>query len=360
MGAEVSHASIDPVKSSIGANDSELALRATSLRFSNFDLLRLIAAASVVFSHAFAVTEGHERNEPLVMLLGAGNILGLYGVYTFFIFSGLLITASFQKSSLSGYAIKRCLRIYPGLICCVLLTTVLALMLSSEGEVSRWKLVAGIRYATKTLLFMDTSGESLPGVVFSTNDFGWLINGSLWSLGPEFLCYIAIAVLGLARLLGIWTALVLTAVGFYTHLNGLLGNLGFVLPFFFAGAVAHFWKRRPQLNVQSFGFAVSGLVLMAVLGWPTIGFAVFGSWLIISFATSSHQIPGATRFGDLSYGIYLYGWPIEQTVRYLLGEQATWWMVFLISMPLAALTACASWHIVERPALGMVRMTSGR
>jgi peptidoglycan/LPS O-acetylase OafA/YrhL len=63
------------------------------------------------------------------------------------------------------------------------------------------------------------------------------------------------------------------------------------------------------------------------------------------------QIGGATRFGDLSYGIYLYGWPIEQTVRYLLADAATWWLVFLISLPLAASAAMLSWVLVEKPAL---------
>jgi hypothetical protein len=76
-------------------------------RFRNFDLVRLVAATSVVFSHAFDIVNGDAHAEPLVMLLGPGNILGIYGVYTFFIISGFLITASFKKSSFSSYAQKR-------------------------------------------------------------------------------------------------------------------------------------------------------------------------------------------------------------------------------------------------------------
>jgi hypothetical protein len=92
----------------------------STTRYLNFDLsLRLAAAASVVFSHAFGITEGHDRNEPFVRLLGPENILGIYGVYIFFITSGFLITASFHRSSLGDYALKRGFRIIPGLAVCV-------------------------------------------------------------------------------------------------------------------------------------------------------------------------------------------------------------------------------------------------
>ena len=59
----------------------------------------------------------------------------------------------------------------------------------------------------------------------------------------------------------------------------------------------------------------------------------------------------AARFGDLSYGIYIYGWPVEQGVVWLLGGRAAWWQVFLLALPAAAALAFLSWHLVERPAL---------
>ena len=71
---------------------------------------------------------------------------------------------------------------------------------------------------------------------------------------------------------------------------------------------------------------------------------------MVGFATGPWQADGATRYGDLSYGIYLYGWPIEQGVRYALGADALWWQIFLLSMPVAALLALISWHLVEFPA----------
>lgn len=319
-------------------------------RLGNFDLLRLIAASCVIFSHSFAIVNGSEDAEPLVMLLGRGNILGLYGVYTFFIISGFLITASFEQSSMPDYVVKRCLRIFPGLLACAVVTTAVAMLVS--GGALHWPALAeSIRYVVRTVLLIDTTNAALPGVVFSDNDFGRIFNGSLWSLGPEFLCYVVVAVLGLAAMLHLRAALLMLALGLYTHTAGLLGQIGYVLPFFAAGAVLHFWTVRPALTWTTFGIALTGLLLGAIAGHPSLAFALFGGWLIVAFATGPRQIGGATRFGDLSYGLYLYGWPIEQTVTSVLGSDATWWLVFAIALPLAALAALISWHLVERPAI---------
>lgn len=329
---------------------SGLTRRASVPRFKNFDLIRLFAASCVIFSHAFGIVDGNENAEPLVTLLGHGNIVGLYGVFTFFIISGFLITASFEHSGLPEFLIKRCLRIFPGLIACAVLTTLVA-MIASGGIMQLDALKAGASYALRTSLLLNTSAESLPGVVFSSNDFGRIFNGSLWSLGQEFLCYLAVAALGLGAMLDLRTAMLLLGVGLYTHNGGLLGQIGYVLPFFAAGAVLHFWRARPVLGWRTFMGAVAGLVLAGLFGIPSLGFALFGAWLIVSLATAPVQIGGATRFGDLSYGIYLYGWPVEQTLRYALGPGATWWLVFLLTLPVAAVIALVSWHLVEAPSI---------
>src|SRR6202140_773674 len=86
-------------------------------RRNNFYALRLIAALSVVFSHSFLIAEGTEANEPFVRLTGNQCILGLVGVFVFFIISGYLVTESWCRSPMPGrFALRRGLRIYPGLL----------------------------------------------------------------------------------------------------------------------------------------------------------------------------------------------------------------------------------------------------
>ena len=103
------------------------------------------------------------------------------------------------------------------------------------------------------------------------------------------------------------------------------------------------------------GACAAGLVLGAGLGFASIAFAVFGSWLVLRIATARFQVRGLTRFGDLSYGLYLYGWPVEQSVRFALGDGAAWWQTFVLALPIAVALAYTSWHLIERPALALAR-----
>ena len=64
----------------------------------------------------------------------------------------------------------------------------------------------------------------------------------------------------------------------------------------------------------------------------------------------------AARFGDLSYGLYIYGWPVEEAVMWFSGGHAAWWQVFLMALPAASAIAFLSWHLVERP---MLRLKPG-
>lgn len=329
-------------------------------RVCNFDSMRLVAAASVIFSHAFAIAEGSEHNEPLVRLLGPGNIVGIYGVFTFFIISGYLITASFLSSPLSGYFVKRCLRIFPGLILCLFVTTAAALTyLASLDRLHGSTVFAAARYVLKSAMLLDTSSQGLPGLFFSHNDYGTILNGSLWSIGPEFACYVLVALLGVSRLLTWWVALLLLVFGVLLHASALLGNIGFVLPFFMAGVLI---RLRPTAFAATKmpAIALLGLIVGVTIGQPMLAFALFGSVLIIRAGLSQWQLPSPTRFGDLSYGIYLYGWPIEQAVRLIGGDATPWWIVFSVSLVLASLAAAASWSIIEHPALRVAKKLSAR
>ena len=81
-------------------------------------------------------------------------------------------------------------------------------------------------------------------------------------------------------------------------------------------------------------------------------FPVAGAIPILLFATSLRvRLPSLRRVGDISYGTYLYGWPVEQAVRSVVGAQAGWLPVFAIALSVAYLLGYASWRIVEKPAL---------
>src|SRR3954451_4395900 len=89
-------------------------------RHNNFDVLRLIAALSVIFSHAFLLSENSQDHDPLMILTGGQTVLGVVGVFVFFTISGYLVTQSFDTTpSPLVFLAKRALRIFPGLIVCI-------------------------------------------------------------------------------------------------------------------------------------------------------------------------------------------------------------------------------------------------
>jgi peptidoglycan/LPS O-acetylase OafA/YrhL len=106
---------------------------------------------------------------------------------------------------------------------------------------------------------------------------------------------------------------------------------------------------RPELRLALLAFA--GLGLAAWLGGFILVFPICGGYLTLYLALET-RLPRlkAARFGDLSYGLYIYGWPVEQAVLRFAGPMP-WWALFGTALPVAAAIALLSWHLVEQPAM---------
>jgi peptidoglycan/LPS O-acetylase OafA/YrhL len=331
-----------------------------SHRANNFDILRLIAALSVIFSHSFLIAEGTQAREPFVILTGSQCVLGLVGVFVFFVISGYLVTESFCRQPSPGrFALRRMLRIYPGLLvniaaCAFLLgpiVTTLPLREYFGGPELR-------EFLWKT--FVLQPGElHLPGVVFSHNAVGRHLNGSLWSLRYEILMYVMVGGLGLLRLLRLSTCLVLTAAGIAAvYFEDVLRPLGeiqqwtWLLGFFASGMALHFLRDRIVFSGRWALAAFAGLVLFTAIGRLIMLFPLAGAYLVLWFARRYDKWLDYSRYcGDLSYGIYIYGWPLEEFVFWLSGGRAAWWQVLLGALPLILAVAWLSWRFFESPAL---------
>jgi peptidoglycan/LPS O-acetylase OafA/YrhL len=203
----------------------------------------------------------------------------------------------------------------------------------------------------------------LPGGVFSDNEVGGLVNGSLWTLRYEMMMYAMVLLLGVARLLRPSAALVLVAVGiaavyFEKALTpfGDIGEWAWLVGFFAAGMVLYFWRDRPIFDWRIVLLACVALVGFTWAGRLIMLFPLAGSYLAIWFARRYDRWLDYPRyFGDVSYGLYIYGWPAEQFVAWLCGGVAPWWVVFLGSLAIAGPAAFLSWHGIEKPALRWAR-----
>jgi peptidoglycan/LPS O-acetylase OafA/YrhL len=333
-------------------------------RFENFDVIRLIAAASVIFSHAFLISDGNDKKEPFVQL--TGNILGIYGVFVFLIISGFLVTNSLNTSiSLQHFAWKRFLRIFPALCVCALVSALLIGPFFSElgvrEYVSSW---LGPKYIAKVMLLFDVI--KIPTVQFYANDekgLCFIINGSLWTIASEVYCYIILflfAVVGLVSLplalLGLIIGSAMLEISLSRQFlgNQVALNLLYTLPSFCAGVAMYFIHARFGLSRNIALSCLVGLGLIAPTGQLIILFPLLAAYPLTYLSLSnSIRLGKATKFGDLSYGTYLYGWPVEQIVRSVVGTSLSGWAFFLISFPLAASCGWLSWHLVEKHALAL-------
>jgi peptidoglycan/LPS O-acetylase OafA/YrhL len=320
----------------------------------NFDLLRLFAASSVIFSHSFGLVTpgGHADADPLFRLTQGQMTFGELGVYIFFIASGFLITASLLRSrTLKSYFTKRLLRIIPGLAFVVFVSIILGAFLSALPASEYFRSATAYRYLINISMFF--AQPSLPGV-FTDNPLPDVVNGSLWTLKFEFFCYVMLAVLSRLNMLTPVTVVVgavvcILAGVFY---NGPGYGYLFYSSFFLAGASLFLWQKHVLINRKLLVGAIVLLVGSCLTGCLKAGFVVAGAYCVIYAAFSSDLGERfRQRFGDYSYGIYLFGFPIQQTVASFLGHHNVWWKEFLIAYPLTLVFAVISWKLVEQPSM---------
>lgn len=333
-------------------------------RANNFDAVRLLAALSVLFSHSFLVAEGSEASEWLVRLSGNQCVLGLLGVFVFFMISGYLVTESWCRRPMAGqFAWRRTLRIYPGLVVNALVCGLMMGPLVSTQPLSAYLRGAALRDFFHKVLTLNPGPLHLPGVLFANNSVGPLINGSLWTLRYEAMMYAMVLLLGMARLLRLPVAIVLVAAGVMAvHYERLLkpfgdfGEWAWFLGFFGAGMVLALLRDRLVLDGRVALLGVAAVGLLVWLGGLIMLFPLAAAYPVIWFARRYDRWLDYSRFlGDLSYGLYIYGWPSEQLVMWLSGGHASWWQVFFGSLAIALPAAWLSWHGIEKWALRLGR-----
>jgi len=333
----------------------------------NFDFLRLVAALSVIFSHSFLIATGTQSQEPLVVLTHNQCPLGLVGVFIFFVISGYLVTESYCRSPKpAGFVLRRAARIYPALVVNGLVTAFVLGPIVTNLQLSRYFADPGLRDFLVEYATLWPGPLALPGVLFANTTVGLLVNGAFWTLCFEVMMYATVLILGLARGLRLSTSLALLVVGIvaiWWDERSSLAWLGYLrgwlwmLSHFAAGMVMYFLRDRIVFRWRYALVAVALLTLTSQTGEFITFFALSSGYLTIYAATRNYwpRLDYARHVGDLSYGIYIYGWPCEEFVMWLTGGRAPWWEVALGSLTMVLPFAWLSWHCVEKWALRWVR-----
>lgn len=326
----------------------------------NFDFIRVVAACLVILGHSFVA---FDQDVPTYWGTPVHNL----GIEIFFVISGYLVYGSFLRDPRPfPYLIKRALRILPALAVCVLVTVcVLGPCVTSLHVADYFHQSGTYSYLTNAVLMFQLW---LPGV-FDANPAAGAVNGSLWSLPVEAFCYVLV-VLVVARFGSVVLAAVFAAAAVYfNRLSGTQHPYLFSLDLALASRVAFFFAagavlRRYQ-NALAWRLDVA-LLLTFVLplagSIPGTGVPLVTRWLLLPYIVialgraRTPVVSAVGRIGDPSYGMYLYGFPLQQTAVHL-GFSPRPVLLATFACLSAGALGLASWHLVERHAL---RLKPGR
>lgn len=328
----------------------------------NADLLRLFAAIAVIWGHAYALAPSPSASEPIGALLGF-DYSGSLAVKFFFFLSGILVTISWMRQeSAMNFAVARIFRIFPSLIvssaiCLLILGPLLTTLPLSEYFSNTWMYKHIVRYP-----YLD---YQIPGV-FQTNAYQ-AANGSLWTIIHEITMYIVLLGLGMCGLFRyriaatavyggilLWFLVWPDSISIFGFANN--NDAGRLPAFFSFGVLLALYKDVVRIE----GRLIIGLIVIA---WVLkdgaafqyafyLAFLLTPIWLMTTSVVKAMKVPG-----DFSYGVYVYGWPVQQVVASLFPSEGPY-LNQMISIPATILLGVASWYVVEKPSISLGRRIS--
>ncbi len=345
---------------------------ATRERTTGFDYMRIILACLVILSHSRVVTYGCAAVNPTAAAL-AGNPPVYQPVMwavvpSFFILSGFLVAGSLMRAqTIFEFGMLRVLRIVPALFVETIIAAFILGPLLTDLPLRDY--FSGSEFWHYPLNIVGDIHYFLPGV-FTHNPAPNVVNVQLWTIPIETLCWISLVVfyLVVALISKVWPFTLKTAIGLLTlgtfaalmismfmpqdvpkawHEGGASVSLNSLWLGFLLGVSAYYYRDRIPLR---FGLLIFSLVAAYAFmydgKWQYFGMIAV-AYAVIYLGLTNFRRTFITRTGDFSYGIYLYGFPVQQTFAYLFPHVKIWELNYVVSLCVSFVIAGLSWHFVE-------------
>ena len=353
-------------------------------RVNSFGLLRLVLASAVIFSHAFYI--GGWGHDPFLDVFRGQETIGGVAVLGFFAISGYLIAKSAMTNDPAQFIWRRALRIFPAFWVVLILTALLVgpvfwvlegNALSTYFTVGQggpfWYIIGNADLTIRQYGIHDIFAATTPYGLTA----GPVFNGSLWTLSYEWACYLMLwafilfGVMSRARIL----ITVLAAFLLIVRIAGEVvpGAGAEILPFlgdnirvsltlmFLWGSTFAIWSRRIPLDWRLAVLSVAVVVVtLRYGGFSVLGYPSFAYLLLWLAATLPRQVQWVGAKNDYSYGIYVYGFLIQQITAYFGWYTWGYWPWSLVCLAIAAGCAWLSWHLVEKRAMALKDRGPGR
>ena len=328
----------------------------------NFDFLRFLFAVFVVISHSYPLSGNSETSQWIYQITNGQMVLARIGLDGFFIISGFFIFQSLQRSkSLFDYYKKRFLRVFPALFVVLLITLLLAPFVY-EGITPFYKNKEVLTYLPNNLSLYGF--QPIINGVFDNNPYH-SINGSLWTIRYEFSLYIALSLLYFFRrnskiaktlLVASFVGLLIMYNAFLTRFTGssVFGMLGYEIldlgTFFVCGSLLASFNFEKIISKWVFIVAVILQIFSIYFNfYSTVKHIVLP---VIILLIGFMPLPFFSTFGkigDMSYGIYIYSFPVQQALMYF--YDLSLYQLMLWSLLISMVLAYLSCHLVEKEAL---------
>lgn len=335
------------------------ALTADRLRErNNWDLVRLILASMVVAYHGYVMTG--LPVPPWYATIARGDL----AVAGFFGLSGYMVAGSYDRShGIRSYFVSRLCRIYPAYIVSILFALVVGLSVTTLHEPVTL-LVASARYLLANVSFMNTMQPTIPGAF--DNHIHSEINTAWWTLKIEVAFYFSLPImlLILKMRLGVFWAIAMYILGYAwstgwnhfadpEHLN-FYARMARQLPgwtgYFVVGASAYL-KRELLVRFRWPIALISACVVAGGIQTFDLLAPLAITGLVLSAGLVGRHIP-ISRFGDISFGIYIYHSPIIQLLIWSgITQRVGILSVFGLTMGILVPIAWLSWTFIEHPAM---------
>jgi len=331
----------------------------------NFNLIRFVAATLVLFSHSYALALGTPDAEPLRHTIGM--TWGTIAVDVFFVISGFLVTRSFfERNNIVAFVWARFLRIFPALTIAVLFcVAIVGYWFTTLSPVEYFYNVETFNFLLKNVTLFFGVEYHLPGV-FSQNPYANAVNGSLWTLPYEVKMYACLAIIcfGLSHMENKWNTAIITKVflglAFLAVCLNIVFNLETFMSFkfihlfsmFFVGSAYYLYRDHIILRLKWFLFILFALIFSLLdkqLFFIIYCFALPYIVFYLAYVPTG-KIRSFNKAGDYSYGIYIYAFPVQQSIAATL-QGITVMNMILFSFFITLILAFLSWHWVEKKSL---------
>lgn len=319
----------------------------------NFNLLRFIFASMVIVSHAPELKYGNRDSEILTQIFGTISF-GELAVDSFFIISGYLIMKSWiTKPNFSAFLLSRFLRIFPGFaVASLICALVVAPMYGSTTYFNDFSTLKYIK--SLATLHQPKIPEVFSGTYYPK------INGSMWSISFEFSCYmlvLACGVIGLLRKRQIWAGISLIFVAMYILDRTGAFSLGEAARHvrcgmaFSIGGCFYLFKDNIPWSMKIMAPALVGFfTLLFCDAIAEVAASILWGYVIIYYANTGKSLLAFNKLPDVSYGIYLYAWPINKILLWHYPQMNQYTSIVAV-LTLSIGAGILSWYSVEKPSL---------